>query len=115
MAFFGVNDTNEKRSGTVEFKILNSKGEIISSQITHISVEANWEKLVPLSLEIPKRPGGYMLISELDDGNKNTMKQVSRRYIRVGNVEAPEFFEYSYGIPVNWPESRKLIISKTNR
>jgi len=45
-----------------------------------------------------------MLISELDDGKVNAMKQVSRRYFLVGNPDPVSFPGYTYKLPPGWPE-----------
>jgi hypothetical protein len=41
-----------------------------------------------------------MLLSELSDtaAKESDIKQVSRRYIRVGNIEKPQFYDYQYSM-----------------
>jgi hypothetical protein len=101
---FGVNDSNNKREGKVEVKLLDHNGEILSTQILPVAIEPYWQTLVPISVEIPEKEGGYMLISALDDGNINGIPQVSRRYFRVGHADQVKFPEYLYEWPTDWPK-----------
>jgi beta-galactosidase len=101
---FGVNDSNEKQEGQVEVKILDQYGEIISTQTLPVSIDPFWQTPIPVALKIPQKEGGYMLISELDDGKVNSMKQVSRRYFIVGHTDPVLFPDYSYKWPPDWPQ-----------
>jgi hypothetical protein len=42
-----------------------------------------------------------MLLTELSDNaaKESDIKQVSRRYIRVGDIEKPVFYDYQYTMP----------------
>ena len=98
-----VNDLPTEKEGIIHFKIINSKGNIVFSKTIPVKVEKFWQKLIPISIELPKESGGYMLLTELDVNSDDNLNQVSRRYIRVGDSKA-KFAEYKYQLPDNWPE-----------
>jgi len=100
----GVNDSNEKQHGLAEVKIMNHEGNIISSQSASVVIDPFWQESIPITVKVPKTPGGYMIISELTDGSEVTPIQVSRRYFIVGDVTHPDFPEYTYDYPHAWPE-----------
>ena len=103
LILFGVNDSNRKQEGNVEVKVMDYKGEVISSQSSPVEIDPFWQAAIPISVQIPATEGGYMLLSELDDGSGKTA-QVSRRYFIVGDVMNPEFPVYHYQSPPGWPE-----------
>jgi len=101
---FGVNDSNQKKKGHVTLKIMDHRGGIVSEYSVNVEVEPFWQSNVPVSIQIPGTPGGYMLLSELEDGHDEMPVQVSRRYFIAGEVDEPKFPEYTYPYPPNWPK-----------
>ena len=101
---FGVNDSNEKQEGKVEVKIVDHAGEIISAQTVPVEIDPFWQNIIPIAVKVPDEEGGYMIISELDDGNGTIMNQVSRRYFLSGNPDLVTFPGYSYKLPPGWPK-----------
>jgi hypothetical protein len=57
-----------------------------------------------MTVEIPDRPGGYLMVSELKDNQPQAVNQRSRRYIRVGEVKDVVFPEYKIELPPGWPK-----------
>ena len=106
MAFnlFGVNDSKEPGKGAITVKILDHNSNIVSSYSVEIEVDPFWQSNIPVSIRLPEQPGGYMILSELNDGNSESPVQVSRRYIVVGDISDPEFPEYKYVILPDWPK-----------
>jgi len=101
---FGVNDSNSKQEGNVEVKILDYKGEIISAQTFPVEIDPFWQTSIPITVKVPEQEGGYMIISELDDGKVTTMNQVSRRYFLAGDPKNAVFPVYRYNLPSDWPK-----------
>ncbi len=101
---FGVNDSNSKQEGNVEIKILDHKGEIISIQKYPVEIDPYWQTSIPITVKVPEQEGGYMIISELDDGKVTTMNQVSRRYFLAGDPKNAVFPGYRYNLPSDWPK-----------
>ena len=50
---------------------------------------------------MPEKTGGYAFLTELTDlsGKETDMKQVSIRYIRIGKIDNPAYFNYTYKMP----------------
>ncbi len=100
---FAVNDSKIPKSGMVKFSMINAEGKNIWTREIPVSLKPFWQKMIPLSIEIPGEKGGYMLLSELYENSDDNIPQVSRRYIRVGEDEKMTFPEYVYELPKGWP------------
>ncbi len=101
---FGINDTPEKKSGKVILQMMNRDHKIVFEKTETIEVDPFWETLLPVILHIPDKPGGYLLLSHLYENGKNNPPQISRRYIRIGELTDPVFPEYEVDLPLHWPE-----------
>lgn len=92
----GVNDLNKESSGKVLLKLLDDKGDIISTQEESIVIEPFGKRLQPCLLKLPSKAGGYLLIAEYHE--KGASKPVlSRRYLKVGDAATSfkDYFEYT--------------------
>lgn len=88
----GINDLNEKISGTVTAKLIDSEGKIISQQKRMVEIPAYQRTNIPAFFTLPQEKGGYLVLSEfVKDGSSEILK--SRRYIKVGEVGKPKFWE----------------------
>jgi hypothetical protein len=101
---FGVNDSESLQRGHVKIMILDDREQIVYTETAAVEIKPFWQTCIPVVLQMPERAGGYMLISELYDGNDGTSPQVSRRYFRVGDAVDPTFPEYTYQPPPGWPK-----------
>ena len=101
---FGVNDSNRRQQGHVKVRIIDHRGQVTFTKTLAVGIEPFWQGNFPVVLPIPEDSGGYMLISELYDGNDEVPPQVSRRYFIVGDAVEPSFPEYTYQLPPGWPE-----------
>ncbi|UXX79898.1 hypothetical protein N7E81_02105 [Reichenbachiella carrageenanivorans] len=99
-----VNDTAQVNTGTVHYKLLDPKGNIVSTGQQDVSVQPFWQTLVPVTMTLPEQTGGYLVMTELEDPKSKRMKQVSLRYIQIGDVKQPEYYNYIYQKPEGWPE-----------
>lgn len=98
---FATNESDRTKSGRVTVKCIDAKGNTTLLGELDVELEPFGYKSIPVTVQIPEREGGYMLITELSDNEAkgSDMKQVSRRYIRVGNIEKPAFYDYQYSMP----------------
>lgn len=99
-----VNDTTATKTGTVKYQVLDVKGKVLSTGQKEVKIEPFWQSIIPVNITLPTEKGGYMILTELTDPNSNMMKQVSRRYIKVGDIDNPTYPNYSYQKPNGWPE-----------
>ncbi len=81
---FGINDTSSEKGGTVSLKLIDSKGDIVVAGQSKVVIASHFELNISISMILPIKPGGYLLVSELVDA-KNVV-QISRRFIRVGEI-----------------------------
>jgi len=87
-----INDFNAKEYGEVKIQLIDNQGTSIWSQIQPIAIAPFGEKSYPVVLDLPEIAGGYTLVTEFE-GTLNTVeKQISRRYINVGE-KGNQFFE----------------------
>ncbi len=103
---FGINDNNDSRKGRLTIKVVNDRNEIVLQKEIALSIEGNWQKNIPISIELPKEEGGYMILTELAEAGLADIPQVSRRYIIVGDNSIVNFTDYNYSIPKHWPVSK---------
>ena len=98
---FATNESAVKKTGKVTFTLINSKGKTIFTKTADTAVDPFGSQVIPVSVPFPSAQGGYLIKTELTDstGDKSALKQVSIRYLRVGNVDSPEFFNYTYIMP----------------
>lgn len=88
-----VNDLKTPQTGKVHVKLIDEKGKTVSESKLDIQVEAIGKSIMPCTLNLPKAAGGYLVVAELTDGKKS-VKNISRRYIRIGKQEVYHFTEY---------------------
>ncbi len=100
---FGVNDNLDSKKGSLTIELIEKEGTVFSKQMT-IEIESKWQKNIPVHITMPKIPGGYMLITKLQEEGDTDIPQVSRRYIQVGTQTVKSWPEYSYSIPEMWPK-----------
>ncbi len=96
-----VNDLSSTQEGVVTMKILDSEQKVSSREDPFtITVPAHEKRFLASKIHCPGTPGGYLLITELKDETGKT--QISRRYIRVGEIkESATFPEIQIEIPNN--------------
>jgi len=98
---FATNESGETESGKVTLKCIDAEGKATLLKELDVALEPFGYKSIPVTVQIPEKEGGYMLLTELSDdaAKESDIKQVSRRYIRVGDIEKPVFYDYQYTMP----------------
>jgi hypothetical protein len=88
----GINDLKENSSGIVTAKLMDAKGNVVSQLKRPVKLPGYQRTNIPVFLTLPQKQGGYLILSEFEkDETSEVLK--SRRYIKVGEVENPEFWE----------------------
>ena len=92
----GVNDHSFTVSGHINLYLLNSDGHKASSQTYTIQIPHYLTSLLPVKLKLPEKKGGYLLVcAYTPDGSKEPV--ISRRYIKVGELNSYNFYELDPG------------------
>jgi hypothetical protein len=79
-----INDLAEEELGEVLIKLYDVKGKIVWSQAQKVVIAPFGEKNYPVILKLPRKPGGYSLVTEFAGTINPVQNQMSRRYINVG-------------------------------
>ena len=85
----GINNLPSVVKGKVVLKIIDQKGNALPDQSLMVNLQSFLRTDIPVSVTLPEKAGGYVVVSEFTPENGNTV--ISRRFIRVG--VAPD---YSY-------------------
>ncbi len=96
-----VNDGPRNGQGEVTLSLIDDHGKKVFAVTQEVKVAPFWQEHIPVMIRWPEKKGGYMLLSEMKRGDDPP--QISRRYIRVGNVRHPSFPVFKYPIPAGWP------------
>jgi beta-galactosidase len=106
ISLFATNESDKVRSGRVALKCIDHKGQTALLKEIDIELEPFSYKMITADVRIPHEEGGYMLVTELTDkdADPSDLKQISRRYIRVGRSANPVFYDYQYLFSTRWPE-----------
>jgi beta-galactosidase len=90
----GINDLNIKSAGTVTVKLLDADGKVISENSQKAEIKPFGRENIPYSISLPKKEGGYLILSEFKNENSSEILK-SRRYIRIGNNKNIAFIKVS--------------------
>jgi len=98
---FATNESGDNKNGKATVTLTDSKGKVVLTKSVDVQLPPFGSKTLPVTIQFPTVKGGYLLKTELtDSSDKETVqKQVSIRYLRVGNVESSEFYNYVYKMP----------------
>lgn len=88
-----INDLHENENGKLKISLLDDKGESIWNEEKNISLLPNEDKSIPVSMTLPEVAGGYVLVTEFGGENNPVKKQISRRFIKVGELEEYKYYE----------------------
>jgi beta-galactosidase len=90
----GVNDYPQPVSGEIDLQLLDATGKIAKQQKLRITIPAYLKTCLPVSIQLPSVPGGYLVLASFTPEIKQKVRPVlSRRYIKVGFKDVSEFFE----------------------
>lgn len=99
----GINDTSAEMKGVINLEIIDTNNKTVAVKKINIKLSPHHKEFMAANITIPSKEGGYLLVSELEDSNG--IVQISRRYIRVGEVvNGVSFPEIKLDLPGDWPE-----------
>lgn len=88
----GVNDNAVPVSGGVRLRLLDSAGVEAAGASLSITIPARFREDRAVSLKLPDKPGGYLVLAEFTpEGRKEPV--LSRRYVKIGRADKYEFPE----------------------
>jgi beta-galactosidase len=93
-----VNDENRPVTGEVTLRLLDHTGHSVYEQSRPVTLAGYDRSLFPVSLDLPDKPGGYLVLAEFTPSG-GTGPVISRRYIRVGDLPEYEFHELEENYP----------------
>ena len=90
----GINDYNQPVSGNIELQLLETTGKTVLHEVYKISIPALLKTYLPVSISLPEKEGGYLLLTKFTPGIKQNVRPVlSRRYIKIGKKDVSAFYE----------------------
>jgi len=87
----GINNLAKEVNGTIKVKLLNEKGETASEQMLTAKLESYQRTNVPVSVTLPTKAGGYVLVAEFTPENGKTV--ISRRFLKVGQGNEYKYYK----------------------
>ncbi len=92
LAFNCVGVTEELHSvpGALEVQLRNSSGDIVWNENRTVSLRPYENTIFPVCLALPEKTGCYTIIAEFKERGKEPV--ISRRFIQIGEKNAPEFW-----------------------
>ncbi|MCK5907854.1 MAG: hypothetical protein KAG37_09700, partial [Flavobacteriales bacterium] len=80
-----VNDAQEDKKGKLTIKLVDANNKETIVKEFDIELIKFWQKYIPMSITLPSTPGGYAIISELNEEGSDEIVQKSIRFINVGD------------------------------
>ena len=88
----GINDKTSTIQGTTVVKLLDHQGKKVREKTMEVELPDNIRKNIPVNINLPEKPGGYLLVAEFTPENK-TQPVISRRYLKIGKLKTYRFHE----------------------
>ncbi len=88
----GINNNQERISGQVNLKLLDSKGKAVVEKAMEVTLDPLQRTDFIVSMDLPRQAGGYLVIAAFTPAG-STHEKISRRFIRVGNLSEYSFFD----------------------
>ncbi len=88
-----INDLHEKEVGKLKISLLNDEGKSMWIQEQQISLLPYENKSIPVSMTIPEVAGGYVLVTEFEGEHNPVDKQISRRFLKVGQLDEYKYYD----------------------
>ena len=89
----GINDNNEPVSGKVRLELFDSIGKAVVQKEYSLHIKDLGKNYLPVTLQLPFITGGYTMIAEFDKDGGKGMPVISRRYIKVGQMNQYKYYE----------------------
>lgn len=91
----GVNDRDHAVGRRVSVRLLDASGREVRGHFLPISIPAHGRRYIPTRLVLPQKSGGYLILAEYYPSlRENPPPVISRRYIKVGQMDKYTFYDY---------------------
>jgi hypothetical protein len=87
----GINNLAKTSSGKVKIKLIDRNGLSASEQTFPVKLNPFVRTDIPVSLVLPDRAGGYLLVAEFTPDNGTTV--ISRRFLKIGQATKYSYFD----------------------
>jgi len=87
-----INDTGNEVNGKIFLRLLDNAGMEVEKKILPVSMSAFDRTFMPVEISLPQKKGGYLLLAEFLS-EKSEKPVISRRYIKIGEVNDYKYFE----------------------
>ncbi|HSR17615.1 MAG TPA: glycoside hydrolase family 2 TIM barrel-domain containing protein, partial [Ignavibacteriaceae bacterium] len=91
---YGVNDYTNETSGKIYVRLLDEKGNMVNEKEIKVTI-AKGRTDFPISILLPDKSGGFLLLALFYKDDSASDPVISRRYIKIGENAAYNFYEYS--------------------
>ena len=88
----GINDLSSTSCGKLVVNCYDENGKVMFSQEKDIEIPAFGKLNIPVIIEAPQTPGGYLITAEYSPFGKADV-YISRRFVKVGDADSYSYFE----------------------
>ncbi|HEX2396094.1 MAG TPA: glycoside hydrolase family 2 [Bacteroidales bacterium] len=88
----GINNNSNSSTGSLSIRLIDSDGKTVVSNESPIVLQPLSNKRILQSIDLPEKPGGYLLVAEYTTG-PSAEPVISRRHIKIGQADSYKFFE----------------------
>jgi len=89
----GINNRTTSVKGTVKVRLINQTGQSTAEQNFPVKLDSFVRGDIPVSLTLPEKAGGYVLVAEFTPENGQVV--ISRRFLRIGKIENYMYYKLS--------------------
>lgn len=87
----GINNFSKEVSGEVTIKLIDHTGKTATEQQVPVKLPSWIRKDIPVSINLPAQPGGYVLVAAFTPENGKTV--ISRRFLKIGEAANYQYFD----------------------
>jgi hypothetical protein len=89
----GINDHQKEVKGKVLLSLYDENGVEIPCMSQEVTLSPSIRTVLPVSIDLPEKTGGYLLVATFTPEEGKGDKVLSRRYLRIGNLEDYNFWD----------------------
>jgi hypothetical protein len=89
----GINDSEQWVNGQVQLVLYDEKGVEIPYDGQPVELSPTIRTIIPVSIKLPEKAGGYLLVATFTSDNKYGERTISRRFIKIGKLDNYKFWD----------------------
>ncbi len=89
----GINDHREMVNGSILLTLYDENGVEKTFNTQKVTILPTIRTTIPISITLPEKSGGYLLVATFTPDQKEGEPTISRRYLKIGNEENYNFWE----------------------